>query len=193
MMNAVAAKLPPPAPAWHGELLAFDADRALAGAMQFNAWRAMTSWKRALPQHSPSDDGDRLWRGGARAIVRNVSVQRAAKYAATLRVSAEEMARPPSCRAVRSHSQIDAADATRSRLNRFHIEREAAAKLLALKEQRRRSGEWPEAMPGIDKSVCGENAWRYRREADGSMSLSFVKPLTEDATALLPFSFRYPK
>jgi len=72
MMNAVAAKLSTPAPAWHGELLAFDADRAFAAAMEFNAWRAMTSWQRALPPRSPADDGNPLWLGAAGAIVRNV-------------------------------------------------------------------------------------------------------------------------
>jgi hypothetical protein len=161
--------------------------------MQFNAWRAMTSWKRALPPPSPADDGNPLWRGAAGAIIRNVSVQGAAKYAASMRVSAEEMARPSSCGAARSHANIDAATAARFRLNRFHIEREAAGKLLALKELRRRSGEWPEAMPDIGKSVCGENAWRYRRQVDGSMSLSFVMPLTQDVAGVLPLSFRYPK
>jgi hypothetical protein len=50
-------------------------------------------------------------------------------------------------------------------------------------------------MPTVRISFCGDDSWRYRREADGSMSLSFVKPIDEEVrrSALLPFSFRYPK
>jgi hypothetical protein len=193
--NAVAAKLAAPAPAWHGQLLAFDAGRELAVAMQFHAWRAMTEWNRVAAQQRPADDGTQIWRGAARTIVRGVGARDSSKYAASLRTAAEEIERTHSCGGARSDSRMDAADAARLRLHRFQIEREAVAKLLALKEERGRSGAWPESMPTVRISFCGDDSWRYRRESDGSMSLSFVKPIDDDVRrfALLPFSFRYPK
>lgn len=77
----------------------------------------------------------------------------------------------------------------------FRVEREAAEKLLALKEQRRRSGAWPESVPGIERSSCSDSSWRYRREADGSMSLSFLGAIVSErnGAAALPQSFRYAK
>lgn len=190
MMNGLAAKLAAPAPPWHGQLLAFDADRAFAAAMQIEAWRAMTSWDRG--RTSVADGEDQVWKRFGGALLRNVSVRQASRYATSLRAAAEDIARHHSCDP--SPKKFDpVADVIRSHLIRFHIEREAAAKLQALKEQRRRAGEWPDTMPGIGSSLCGENAWRYRREADGSMSLSFGKPIAEDAPATLPLSFRCPK
>jgi hypothetical protein len=190
MMNGLAAKLAAPAPAWHEQLLAFDADRAFVAAMQVEAWRAMTSWGRG--RTSVADGDDQVWKRFGGAVVRRVSVRQASRYATSLRAAAEDIARQHSCDP--SPKKFDpVADVVKSHLTRFHIEREAAAKLLALKEQRRRAGEWPDTIPGIGTSLCGENAWRYRREADGSMSLSFGKPTAEDAPAILPLAFRYPK
>jgi hypothetical protein len=190
MMNDLAAKLAAPAPPWHRQLLAFDADRAFAAAMQVESWRAMTSWGRS---RTPSTDGDdQVWQTFGGAIVRNVSVRQASRYAASLRAAAEDIARHHSCEPSPKRFE-PVADAIRSHLTRFHIEREAVATLQALKEQRRRAGEWPDTLPDIGTSLCGENSWRYRREADGSMSLSFGKQAAEDASAILPLSFRYPK
>jgi hypothetical protein len=191
--NAVAAKLTAPAPPWHGKLLAFEADRELAAALQFDAWRATTEWNRAVAR--PAGDATRPWRGAAGVMFRGVRAKGASKYAASMRAAAEEIARTHSCGGARSHSEVGYAEAVRSRLDRFHIEREAVAKLLALKEQRAQSGAWPESMPTVRISFCGEDSWRYRREANGSMSLLFVKPIEEEVRrlALLSFSFRYPK
>lgn len=190
MMNGLAAKLAAPAPAWHQQLLAFDADRAFSAAMQIEAWRAMTSWGRGRTSFAERDD--QVWKNFGGAILRNISGRQASRYATLLRAAAEDIARQHSCDP--SPKKFDpVADVIRSHLARFHIEREAAAKLQALKEQRRRAGEWPDTLPGVGKSLCGENAWRYRRGADGSMSLSFGDPTAEDAPAVLPLSFRYPK
>jgi hypothetical protein len=193
--NAVAAKLATPAPAWHEQLLAFDADRRLAAGMQFESWLAMTQWSRVVPPPAPANDEAQIWRGAAGAIVRRMRAQGASKYAQKMRIPAEEIERTHSCGGAQIRSGMPYAEGIRSRIEDFHIERDAAAKLLALKEQRRRSGSWPESTSGFAVSFCGADAWRYLREADGSMSLSFVKPVEEEIrrSALLPFSFRYPK
>lgn len=194
MMNAVAAKLSAPAPDWHRQLLAFDADRAFAAGLQVEAWTAMTAWdlRRASRKR---DDGSRIWETSAEAILRSANRQRAVTFVASRRTAAEEIGRTHACgQPPENRSGLAIADLVRSRVDRFHVEREATSKLLALKEQRRRSGEWPEAMPGIADSVCGKDAWSYRREADGTMSLAFRQRLDEESrSALLPLSFRYPK
>lgn len=193
LMNAVAAKLSAPPPDWHRQLLAFDADREFAVALQVEAWFALTAWDRRHALRT-RDDGTEVWSGSAEAVLRTLTRRGTVSFATSRRTVAEEIARPHACGQARhDRSRLAIAILIRSDLDGFHLEREAAAKLLALKEQRRRSGEWPEAMAGIGKSLCGEDSWRYRREVDGSMSLSFVKPLTEDGTAFLPLSFRYPK
>jgi hypothetical protein len=191
LMNAVAAKLSAPAPDWHRQLLAFDADREFAAGLQVEAWTVMTAWDRRQTARKPDD----AWGGSAEVVLGNVRRRRAATYAGSRRRAAEEIAAKPPCgHAPANRSGLAIADLLRSHLDRFHVEREAAAKLLALKEQHRRSGEWPEAMPGIGESVCGNDAWHYRRATDGSMSLVFRYRLEEDSRpAVLPLSFRYPK
>jgi hypothetical protein len=191
LMNGVASKLSAPAPEWHRQLLTFDADRELAVGLQVEAWTVITAWDRRQTARKADD----AWGGSADVLLGNVRRRRAATYARSRRRAAEEIARPDRCgHGPANNSGLAIADLVRSHMERFHIEREAAAKLLALKELRRISGEWPQAMPGIGASVCGNDAWRYRREADGSMSLAFQRRLEEDSRpALLPLSFRYPK
>jgi len=197
VMNDVAAKLAAPAPPWHRELLAFDAERALAGAMQFEAWRALTFAKRSPGREA--DDKNRPPRmigSFVRAMLRPSRLRRASADASTLREVAVELARPPSCGDVpMRRANIDNVEGILRRLRRFRVERETAEKLLALKEQRRRSGVWPESMPGIERSSCSDSSWRYRREADGSMSLSFSGAIAEErnGAAALPQSFHYAK
>lgn len=191
LMNGVAAKLSAPATDWHRQLLDFDADRELAAGLQVEAWTVMTAWDRRQSARKADD----AWGGSAEVVLGNVRRRNAAAYASSRRRAAEEIAHTHPCgEAPAKRSGLAIADLVRSHLERFHVEREAAAKLLALKELRRRSGEWPEVMPGIGASICGKDGWRYRRQTDGSMSLVFRQRIEEDSrSAVLPLSFRYPK
>src|SRR5205085_5108604 len=79
------------------------------------------------------------------------------------------------------------------RIGRFRAEVEGVEKLLALKAARAQSGSWPQFMPSIESSSCSDGRWRYRREADGSMSLAFSKPIAvaSSQTTVVPLAFRY--
>jgi hypothetical protein len=131
----------------------------------------------------------------AGALLRPSQLRHAASEAATLRDAAIELSQSKSCGAgARSPAMQNFAVLWR-RLNRFRIDREAVQKLLALKEQRRIAGEWPESLPGIEQSSCSDGSWRYHREPNGSMSLSYAGPITTRSSdsAGLPLSFHYSK
>jgi hypothetical protein len=203
MMNDVAAKLAAPAPPWHRQLLAFDAERAVAAAMQFEAWRVLTIANRYPAGEPDVEKGPPpLLRRLASVIFRPSRLRRASENALRLREDASELARSTSCggdpalrNPVVNVTSLFSSPGIWRRLHRFRVEREAVEKLLMLKEQRRRSGVWPGSMPGIERSSCSDGSWRYRHESDGSMSLTFLGATAEErnGAAVLPPSFHYAK
>ncbi len=199
MMNEVAAKLAAPAPPWwHRELLTFDTNRAIASAMQFEAWRELNVANRhpAGEPHEEPKAGLAVMKHVAAILAHPARLRRASQDASAFREVAGELARLRSCRdAPAPRPDTVNVEGIWWRINRFRVEREAADKLLTLKEMQRASGAWPDSMPGIERSSCSDGGWRYRRETDGSMSLSFLGSLHEEhnGAAVLPPSFHYTK
>ena len=176
MSNGVAAKLSAPAPAWRHELASFDFGGAAVAAMGYESTESL----RSAPPHE-----------GVHALRRRFQAGLALE---SQRQIAKELA---SSRACDPHPRLprgtpNIAEAWR-RIGRFRAEVEGVEKLLALKAARAQSGSWPQFMPSIESSSCSDGRWRYRREADGSMSLAFSKPIAvaSSQTTVVPLAFRY--
>lgn len=74
------------------------------------------------------------------------------------------------------------------------IEWELTQKVLQVKEIAAKQGSWPQQVPGIEVSVCGERKWIYQVAPDGTMSLSYSQqpswwPKQKQGTLILPLSY----
>jgi hypothetical protein len=188
----VAAKLPSPAPDWYRQLLAFDTDRALASGMQFEAWRSLHFASEPAVWSEPDAKSPPLILQAARVLLRPARQHHAVRDATMLHGIANELAKMHPCGGrLPQHTDIDNLESVWQRRQRFRVEREAAAKLLLLKELRRTNGTWPDSVPGIEHSSCSDGAWKYRHESDGSMSLGFLGAIAEEQNGrnTLPLSF----
>lgn len=74
------------------------------------------------------------------------------------------------------------------------IEWELTQKVLQVKEIAAKQGNWPQQVPGIEVSVCGDRKWIYQVSPDGTMSISFSKPPSwwpkqKQGTLILPLTY----
>ena len=177
LANALARKLPPPAPPWTAELTAFDPRRDTAAQIQQSTAsrvRTMTSLRGPLIVLKPISD---------MVEASNIRASRAA---------AEVMAKAPRCRIDTSQEFEHTAEVYRA--SRIDAELEATAKMLALKAERARLGRWPAALPGGSASRCAGNHWEYGVEADGSrmkLWMSFPVAAEPDAKSAPALQFEY--
>lgn len=153
--NAVARKLPPPAPAWAAELAAFEPRRDTAAVIQ-----QMTA---ARIGSNPSLPGPFV-------IFRPISDWIEASNARRSHAAAEAMAKAPRCRIDTAQDLPHTPETYRAA--RIDAELEATAKVLALKNERARLGKWPPSLGDAGASRCAENHWIYAVKPDGkSMTL----------------------
>lgn len=193
MSNGVAAKLSAPEPAWRHELASFDFGAAAVAAY---AYESAHSWRYVT--HYPAGEPDENRTRNHVRHVTGILLVPWIRYQAGLALEAQrkiatELA---SLRACDPHPRMprgmpNIGEAWR-RIGRFRAEIEGVEKLLALKAARAQSGSWPQSMPSIEGSSCSDGRWRYRREADGSMSLAFSKPIAvaSSQAAVVPLTFR---
>jgi hypothetical protein len=175
LMNDVAWKMRAPAPPWWREVLAFDADRAAATSVEYEAWLFVEGAKR-YPAGEPDDESSTREhaRRAAGLFLGPLRIRQAENYAGRLRN--DEIA------AARSHNCADD-DVHHRRVRRFIVEREGVAKLLALK-----AAGWPPSPVNIDRSTCSDRTWRHE---NGTLSIS--KPIPGDAQQriLLPLTWHH--
>lgn len=74
------------------------------------------------------------------------------------------------------------------------IEWELTQKVLQVKEIAAKQGSFPQQVPGIEASVCGDRKWIYQVALDGTMSLSYSKPPSwwpkpEKGKLILPLTY----
>ena len=183
MIGGVAVKLSPPAPQWWLDFVSFDPRQAFAPALVHEADR-VRKYAEQYPIGPPDDDPN----GPATAIrrviepfVRPVRVVQADESARHLRELAVTIPRSGPCDALPPAARKWTS--TLHRLSRFLIEREGAAKLLAVEEQRRRASTWPASIDG--RSACAAARWNYRRTASG-IELTFTGQLPVPETRIVP-------
>jgi hypothetical protein len=183
---AVARKLPPPAPSWFDDLAAADPRPETAAALQMR-----TTFGLAEPRR-------RSFRASITALLFKPLIDRFAARSIRLERAMAQAMTERRCRI--DDAQLDAVEAKGwpgselvYRAARIDAEREAAAKVLALKRERAASGRWPSLSPAIAASRCAGNVWEYETAADGSMSLRMSEePAWEPSAALVPqLDFRY--
>jgi hypothetical protein len=80
------------------------------------------------------------------------------------------------------------------KLWRKSIEWELTQKVLQVKEIAAKQGSWPQQVPGIEVSVCGDRKWIYQVSPDGTMSLTYSKqpswwPKQKQGTLILPVTY----
>lgn len=81
-----------------------------------------------------------------------------------------------------------------TKLWRKLIEWELTQKVLQVKEIAAKQGSWPQQVPGIEVSVCGDRKWIYQVSPDGTMSISYSKPPSwwpeqKKGTIILPLTY----
>jgi hypothetical protein len=146
--NAVARKLPAPAPAWAAELAAVEPRRDTAAGIQQQTLSRIQTMP-PLP--------------GPFIIFRPISNFIEASNARRSRADAESLAAAQRCH-MQTDLVADPADAYRA--SRMEAELEATAKMLVLKSEHARLGKWP---AGLDPSSrCAESRWIYEAKPDGS-------------------------
>jgi hypothetical protein len=171
--NAVARKLPPPAPPWAAEIFATDPRRDTAALIQQQAASRARS-ATSLP--------------GPLVIFRPMSDWMEASNVRRSHASAETMTKSPRCRIDTSGDYTHASEIYRAA--RMEAELEATSKVLALKNERARLGRWPASLPGIEASRCGDSRWIYKATPAGdSMTLRMswevaAEPANKAAPAL---------
>jgi hypothetical protein len=153
--NAVARKLPAPAPPWLEELTAIKPRRETAALIQ----QQTLSRVRSMPKLP-----------GPFIIFRPISDCIEASNVRRWRAAAEGMAKAPRCRIDITQELARTEDIYRAA--RIDAELEATAKVLALKTERARLGNWPPALPDAGASRCADNHWIYSAAPGGkSMTL----------------------
>lgn len=78
-----------------------------------------------------------------------------------------------------------------SRFARLTLDRELTQKILELKEQRDRTGQWPVSIPSGSGSACSDSEWKYTVAPEGHVTMEFARKLQwADAVGLiLPLQF----
>ena len=177
--NAVARKLPAPAPPWLAEIAAIDPRRDAAAALQAQASTfGRPARRRAAPAvlmflFRPLFD---------RYAAKTIRGRRAAAAAMTARRCRIDDA---AMHAAEVTGMLPAQVAYRAA--RLDAEIEATAKVLALKSERARLGHWPPPSPQIAASRCEANVWQYAASEDGSMSLRMsLEPAWEPSARIVP-------
>ena len=153
--NAVARKLPSPAPPWLAELTAIEPRRETAALIQQETLSRVRTMP-ALP--------------GPFIVFRPVSSYIEASAIRRSHAAAEGMTTSPRCRMDAARTLARAEEVYRA--TRIEAELEATAKMIALKNERARLGRWPPALPDAGASRCADNHWIYSATPDGkSMTL----------------------
>lgn len=179
LTNAVARKLPPPAPQWVEEMTSRDPRPEAAAALQAQSAFAQGPGRR--PNRMLTVMFATLFRPMIdRVVVQKIRRERILAEAMTERCSINSTVTPPN---------IQDAEIV-GRAARIDAEEEATAKLLALKYERAQLGRWPPWSTAIVASRCAHNGWRY--ETDGSsMSLRLHDVPLLETKVKPPLDFRY--
>lgn len=62
-------------------------------------------------------------------------------------------------------------------LGRHLLEIELTGKVIQLREERRRTGRWPDSLPAIESCSCAARVWRYDKTDDGGVRIRLTPPL----------------
>jgi hypothetical protein len=182
LANAVARKLPPPAPPWLEEMTGRDPRPDAAASLQAETalWEPRRHRSAAIVAFLFKPLIDRFAARGIRDARRTAEAMTARCRVDDVAVNAAATTGLPPAQIVYRAARMDA-------------EREATAKVLALKGERARLGRWPPPSPAVAASRCAENVWQYEVSPDRSMSLRMsLEPASEPSAKIVPqLDFRY--
>jgi hypothetical protein len=80
---------------------------------------------------------------------------------------------------------------SRARPKQLKIQMELTDKVLQLRELKAQQGAWPKEAPGIEKSFCPKETWKYESTADGGMSLTFSGPPISKELVKRPYPLEF--
>lgn len=187
-ITAVASKLPAPPPKWWNDYLAINPRPPFLHALEYDAW-AMRVRAERFPAGEPDEEDpwhDTL-RRAAEPFLWPVQVYAANRRVRAIRESIRQIAVAEPCVPVETEVLGRWAWALR-RMDRFLVEREGVAKLIAIEQQRLASGAWPSQID--QRSVCRDARWDYRRNGD-SIELSFTGHIPTPQTGIVtPLTYR---
>jgi hypothetical protein len=205
--NAVARTLPPPAPTWRNEMLAFDYRRAFVASQQAEAWMVATAGRRLSSVNEDiRPDGNRPIHRIASIVLRPYVSYSAAGLEKAYRDSSSAFASMNQCgidvdafnRISRiptwnfmARASYPSLGGAWQRVLRLRADLEATSKLLELESARASAGAWPDSIPGLSTSACSDGHWLYERRNDGSMTLRFSKELSSPLHGTTPLQFTW--
>lgn len=178
MIAAVATKLPAPAPRWWNDFVSFDPRAAMLRALDYEEWALRTRAHR-YPAGEP-DDGSGFFeamRHAAEPFLKPIRVMEAESRVRDLREVIRRMKSSDVCDPAQSRESPWTS--TIERFNRFLVEREGVARLMAAEDVRRQSGEWPARIDS--SSVCKRAQWSYHRNGD-QIEIAFTGKLPPPQT-----------
>ncbi|HEY9650692.1 MAG TPA: hypothetical protein V6C95_08520 [Coleofasciculaceae cyanobacterium] len=78
------------------------------------------------------------------------------------------------------------------RAGRRMLDSELTQKILQVKALAVKLGRWPQSVPNLESSICPGEKWLYQVLSDGTMSLTFSKPLNSEKRQIhrLPLTYR---
>jgi hypothetical protein len=171
IVNGAAAKLPPPQPAWHRELMSLDLQRGIQRALAYEAWRAREFARR------DRDDSRNPFVRAVEPVRRVINVARAERNVAVYRTLERSLVPADACAAPPLPPDVPNLESLRRRVARFRIEREGVANFFAV-----RSG-----VPLSRASSCRAAQWNVT--ADG---VAFPRPMPVEPqqTVIVPLAWR---
>lgn len=187
LIAAVASKLPPPAPTWWKGYVGFDPRPSLAKSMDYQAWEErMRAEKHPMGELDDHEIDDTLKRT-AEPFVRPLVALQADARVRDLREIASGLTTADPCKPLPQAARAQWSG-TLNRFNRFLIEREGVAKLIALQDEKAKTGAWPAQIE--DRSLCAQQRWTYKRETEG-IRLAFNGQMPVPETRVItPLEFR---
>ena len=189
LITAVATKLTPPLPRWWIDFVAVDPRAPLARALDYDAWAMRTRAVRYPVGEADDENALReVMRRAAEPFVRPIRIMAADRRVRDMRELRRRIAIATPCERAPLPGALQRWSTTLQHLHRFMIEREGAAKLLAIEEQRRVSGAWPDRID--DRSICPREHWIYERSGN-AIALSFSGRLPAPQTRIVtPLQYR---
>ncbi len=188
MIAATASKLPAPAPQWWSDFLQFDPRRPLAQALEYEAWAARSHAER-YPAGEPDETNGfhEAMRRAAEPFVRPLRVMEADSRVHDFRDLMQAVTSTDACGPI-SQAVRERWLGTVLRLNRFLVEREGVAKLLAAEDVHTQSGSWPDQID--TRSQCKASGWTYQRKGE-TMELAFKGSLPPPPQTRIMTPLRY--
>lgn len=177
LANGAAAKLPPPEPAWHRELMAIDLRRSFQRTFAYHAWRSR-EFARRQPAGEPGDAHSKdPFDKAVAPLAHFIAVASSGREVAVYKQLETSLIADDACASPPLPRGVPNLESARRRVDRFRVEREGVANFFAL-----RSG-----VPLTRVSACRSTQWLVTPD---SVSFPRAMPVESQQTVIVPLTWK---